>query len=311
MDAFQDLLTQSSGSQVSPELLEMLGRKAAQMFTAQGVPLNDGVRQVLADQPNLGTEHIRRIVEFANNAAFQELFEKGTDKNVHFPVADPGVVLRDARDGGTPAQDGKTLSGKDDFKMQPRHEGDLGEAELHQLFAPSSPDMSAGPPLAKAASAETMEVPHAFHANPVEDVYDAHVRMQGNREILRADNDVVQMKLKTAQQAFYEAVKNEVLSPEGAGLGGVLGALEKVAGSDRPAGAVRSVVVGLIDEGIPPILLEHSLTKMAGRVVNPEHQIIQTFLDLEKTAMDRLTLETAIKDLDQQIEKTAHFLRTH
>src|SRR3954463_14072601 len=99
---FENLLTQPSTPQVSPELLETLGRSASRMFLQQKVPLNDAVRQLVAEHPGLGDEHLRRIVEFANNTTFQEMFQGGTDKNVHFPVADPGVIVRDVKDGGSP-----------------------------------------------------------------------------------------------------------------------------------------------------------------------------------------------------------------
>jgi hypothetical protein len=121
MNPFESFLLSDAGRpQVGAEVLELLGRKAANQFLQDGTPLNDTVRQAVSDHPELGNEHIKRVIEFANNMAFQELFSKSEDKNVHFDIADPGVVIRDLKDGGSPAHDGKTMgSNLKDYHQPP------------------------------------------------------------------------------------------------------------------------------------------------------------------------------------------------
>lgn len=127
----QFLLSDSPQSGVSPEVLEMLGRKAATQFLNEGMPLNDSIAALVEQHPELQNEHIKRVVEFANNVAFQEMFSKSEDKNVHFDIADPGTIIRDMKDGGSPAHDGKALNtGSKDYLSPPTMEKDeFGDAD--------------------------------------------------------------------------------------------------------------------------------------------------------------------------------------
>lgn len=309
MDAFQDLLTQSPRSQVSPELLEMLGTQAATMFTEKGVSLNDGIVQILGEHPELGNEHIRRVIEFANNKAFQTMFEQGADKNVHFPVADPGVILRDAKDGGSPAFNGQTLDegGKKDYFSAPP-KPDQGDAELAQLF-PGQPQ-STQMPMSKVASAEEVfEDPHAVHANPVDDVYDAHVQMSATRDELATRNDAAEIEVKLASEDLLAAIKHEVLSHDGSGLPGVMAALEHVGGREKVAEILPGMIQQMIDGGVSPEVLDRSMTKTAGAVVNPRHPLVLAWSGLTKAAEQRRVLETALRDADLALAESSRFLR--
>ncbi len=309
MDAFQDLLTQSPRSHVSPELLEMLGTQAATMFTEKGVALNDGIVQLLADHPELGNEHIRRVIEFATNKAFQTLFEQGADKNVHFPVADPGVILRDAKDGGTPAFNGQTLDegGKKDYFSAPP-KPDQGDAELAQLF-PGQPQPTQMPMSKVAAAGGMFQDPHAEHANPVENVYDAHVQMTATRSELATRNDAAESEVKLASADLLEAIKHEVLSHDGSGLPGVMAALEHVGGREKVAKILPGMIQQMIDGGVDPGVLEQSMTKTAGAVVNPNHPLVLAWNGLTKAAEQRRVLETALRDADAALAESSRFLR--
>lgn len=158
MNAFEQfLMADSPQSGVSAEVLEMLGRKAAMKFLGEQVPLTQAVSDLVSEHPELGNEHIKRVVEFANNVAFQELFSKSEDKNVHFDVADPGEVIRDLKDGGSPAHDGKTLDRSKDYSGPPTMEKDQfadPESGMQHLQNMSGQDgrMGQGEPIAKVAS---------------------------------------------------------------------------------------------------------------------------------------------------------------
>lgn len=312
MDIFESLLTQSSGKQVSPELLEMLGRKASDLYRSQGIPLNQAVVQVASDHPDLGNEHIKRVVEFANNVTFQELFQNGEDKNVHFDIADPGVVLRDLKDGGTPAHDGKTLAGgMGDYKAPPTKAMASGgedtiDHQLGELFANrNSAGLNGGEnENVKMASAHVED--DGGHANPVEDVYDLQVRLQDARQRLASEHEAADLQVKEAQERLYQVIKNEVLDPHGAGLGGVIGALEKAASAELVAVVMEPAIERLSREGVPH--LSQSLEKRAGAVVNPEHALIVHWNELIKTAEDQVRLASALEEVDSGLAQTKGFL---
>ena len=346
MDPFAQLLTQSSGSNVAPETLEMLGRKASQLFQGEGIPLNQAVAQVAANHPELGNEHIKRIVEFANTVTFQEMFQNSDDKNIHFEVADPGVVLRDLKDGGSPEHSGKPLSsGKDylappqttdqglnqafedhflgqeknaaDWKMRAK---DLGHAAYKngKLLAGVTAAGAAAYTGARGAKRlidgkekkaseirEELAIDHERHANPIEDAYDTHVRLQATRDKLAESHEHMHRMLDDAREAFYSEVKSQVLHDDGAGLGGVISVLEKVAEEGIVEALLTPVVQRLSDEGVQPDTLNRSLTKVAGVVVNMEHPIIAQADAIVKIAGEIVRCSKAIDETDAMLEQTS------
>lgn len=299
MDPFEQLLTQSSGSNVPPETLEMLGRQASQLFQRQGVSLNQAVSQVLANHPELGNEHVKRIIEFANTVTFQEMFQNSEDKNVHFEVADPGVVLRDLKDGGSSNHAGKPLNTDYSSGPKPGQSADL-DAALMQQFTGSHPTPSDSESV-KVASAHE-EVDHERHANPIEDVYDTMIRLRATREKLAESYENMDLLMKTAQEDFYKQVRLQVLEPDGYGLGGVLSVLQKVASQDLVETIMAPVASRLVEEGHSERNLTASLRKTAGAVPNLQHPLFSSFDAIIKTAEEMVNCGRALDDVDQMLE---------
>lgn len=298
MDPFEQLLTQSSGSNVPPETLEMLGRQASQLFQRQGISLNHAVSQVLANHPELGNEHVKRIIEFANTVTFQEMFQNSEDKNVHFEVADPGVVLRDLKDGGSPNHSGKPLN--TDYFSSPNsgQSSDL-DAALMQQFTGSHPSPSDSESV-KVASANE-EVNHERHTNPIEDVYDAMVRLRATREKLAESYENMDLLMKTAQEDFYKQVRLQVLESDGYGLGGVLSVLQKVASQELVEIVMAPVADRLVKEGHSEKDLTTSLRKTAGSVPNLQHPLFSSFDAITKIAEEMVTCGQALDDVDKML----------
>lgn len=279
------------------------------MFQQQGVPLNQAITQLAAEHPDLGNEHIKRIVEFANTVTFQEMFQNSEDKNVHFEVADPGMVLRDLKDGGSPAHDGKTLQGgMGDYNTPPGAEakGMDGQPDLANLFQSQGQEQGAQGQV-KMASAE---VDHLSHSNPVDDVYDLHVRFQAAHDELSRANERWDLLVKEAKASLYKAVQEEVLSSTGAGLGGVVSALEKL-GSSRDVifDVLKPVIEKLASNGVPKNLLSRSLEKRAGVVINPRHPLVQAWSGLAKAAHEKVRTELALAEIDDGLSQTREFIK--
>jgi hypothetical protein len=77
-----------------------MGKQASQLYLAKGVNLNDAIVKLAAESPvQLGTEHVRRVAEFANNTTHQELFTKSADKLFSFPLADAERIIQDLHSG--------------------------------------------------------------------------------------------------------------------------------------------------------------------------------------------------------------------
>jgi hypothetical protein len=299
MNPFEQLLSQPSGSNVPPETLEMLGRQASQLFQTQGVPLNQAVSQVLSNHPELGNEHVKRIIEFANTVTFQEMFQNSEDKNVHFDVADPGVVLRDLKDGGSSSHSGRTLNTDYQRPPQPQQSGsnsDVDAALMQQFTGSSTPINEA----TKVAS--VTEVDHEKHANPIEDAYDAMIRLQATREKLAESHEHMDLMLAATHEDFYRQVREQVADPEGSGLGGVLGALEKVASQELLEVVMAPVAERLVKEGYNQQYLTQSMRKTAGAVPNLDHPLFSSFDAILKLANEMVICDRAISDVDKMLE---------
>ena len=85
-------------AKLSKEELESFGKQAAVAYMSTGCSLNDAIIKIAREHPSISSHQIKRIAEFANQETFSRLFadnEKyASDKNVEFPVADPGEILQ-------------------------------------------------------------------------------------------------------------------------------------------------------------------------------------------------------------------------
>jgi hypothetical protein len=289
MDPFsQEILSQPTGSRVAPEMLEMLGRKASQMYQQSGVPLNQAIRELAAQHPELGNEHIKRVVEFANNVTFQEMFQSSQDKDVHFEVADSGVVLRDLKDGGSPAHDGRPM---DDYSTAPKQS--LNDDVGSQIWPTDG------------------GVKVASNGATPDELYDHQQQLQGSLDKLAESYELAGYELSTARENLYNVVKHEILDPDGAGLGGVMGALTKLASEEMVAAILPGMVERLREEGFQPKQLEASLEKRAGVVVNPNHPLVVSFNHLIKVAHEMTVVGTAMAQTERELaEAKSEFRKT-
>jgi len=320
-DIFQELLSGSQPNSISAELLETLGKQAARRHLSKGDNLNETIQELVSQHPGIQNEHTKRIAEFANNQVFQELHSGDDDKNVHFDVADPGVIIRDLKDGGSPAHTGKTLNNGQD--SQKHSAGDAGSGDYGQApdEGPGSADSAIaehflqdqnsgaseqGEQISKTASALR---DHSLHANPIDDVYDTHVRLRASKEKLAEAHERFDLLFKQAEEDYYQAAKGEVLGHDGAGMAGVIQATKLAAPSDSVAfKALRKVAERLVDDGVPSG--ELLKTASSSRLVNPEHPMVLAFTGMVKAAWEKTRSDMAISEVKAGLEKTAAFLKS-
>jgi hypothetical protein len=321
MDVFEQLLTSSSSrGSVNPETLEYIGQKASNEYLEKRASLNKAIVKLAGQHPELNNEHIHRIAEFANNITFQQLFEQNKDKNVHFDIADPGVIIRDLRDGGTPAHSGKMLHNKADYFQAPIREekqaefGDL-ESGMNELMGREERAGSQGQGEAvpqvdyqKLASAG-LDPSWQGSANPVNDVFAEHKRLERAKEELSAAYETADLMYKQAQADFYRIVKGEVTAPDGAGLGLISAAFEKVAGAKIAEQELTPVVQRLMTDGVSGDALTAQLRKTAGKVLNLEHPLVSCSAGLIKAAHERKIAHSALLDLEKGLEATTAFFK--
>jgi len=85
-------------AKLSREELESFGKQAAVAYLSTGCSLNEAIIKIARQHPSISSHQIKRIVEFANQETFSRLFSDNekyaSDKNIEFPVADPGEILQ-------------------------------------------------------------------------------------------------------------------------------------------------------------------------------------------------------------------------
>jgi hypothetical protein len=323
-DIFEQLISGSRQDAPQPELLEALGKKAAAQYLQNGSVLNESIVKLASEYPNLGNEHLKRIAEFANNAVFQQLHSQSEDKNVHFDIADPGVIIQDLRDGGSPAHDGKTLntglpqnkrsyvpSPTTDYNAPPNvpnssgfSDTTSGMSELDRQNEVSGL-MGAGEPISKTASSHRGLV----HSNPLEDVFNTHIRVRATRDKLAEAHEHFDIALRTAKEDFYQGVKQIVLDPDGPGLMGVVNAVKLASPNDSFAFRVlKPVTERLVKEGAirPSTNLEKTA---AQKIVNFKHPVMVAYAGIMKMAEEKVRSLAALQEAEKALEKTAAFLK--
>jgi len=327
-NVFEQLISGTSHHAPQPELLEALGKKAAAQFLQNGDSLNESIVKLAAEYPHLNNEHVKRIAEFANNSVFQGLHSRNEDKNVHFPIANPGTIIQDLRDGGSPSHDGKTLNSglpqnkrssvplgyNSDYQLPPRSipntdgfaDQASGMAELDRRNQTEG-IMGTGEQIAKEASVSWS---HDHHANPVEDVFDHHIRLRAVKEKLASTHESFDLALKSAKEDFYQEVKQFVMDPDGPGLTSVVDAVKLASPNDSFAFQVlRTVSERLVKEGA---IKPYALRKMASqKVVNMKHPMMVAYAGIMKMAEEKVRSREAIREVDKSLDTTSAFLRKH
>lgn len=297
-DPFDFLLTDnSSSSGVAPERLEMMGKQAASMYLREGISLNDAIVKLASESSDLENEHIKRVVEFANTEVFKEKFENSDDKNVHFPIADPAVVIRDLKDGGSPAYSGRSM---DDYETPP----DNDNAGLQKVA-----EIALDPEgLIKVAEDQSTLTP-LRHANPVDDVYDLYQTVEAARDQLAATFAGSAHLAKEASEDFYQEVKKIVLSPDGIGFDGVAAALLKVGDVVEVNSSMSGVAIRLMEEEIASKDKLALINSKVGEIVNTDHPVVSTFETFCDAAAECIKYKIGTDMLTEQLNEIRDFIK--
>lgn len=274
----QTLLQQANARPVSGEELEVFGKAAASEYMrGRSATLNDAVVGTVK-QAGLSPEQVKRVVEFANTAAYLQEFKKegSTHKYIHFDggPASPSEVLKDLNDGG-----GGTVF-------------DRGMADYHQPPMPKTASVMqrnfSRLGLEKVASADPREdlLWGAFgveeeplpYADPWRESEDMREKLATMRDNLNSDLSMTEGEFRDITDQLYDMVKQAAMA--GTPLGYIVQAWQHVTPGDGFVKAAFSHIgPRLVEEGIFNYDgVGESLTKHASSgVVNPEHPLVGTF----------------------------------
>lgn len=314
----QTQLQQASARPISGSELETLGKHAACVYgKGCAKSLTEAVVETVK-QAGLSPEQVKRVVEFANTAAFVTEFRKegATTKYVHFDdgPADPADVLKDLNDGG-----GGTVfdRGTLDYSHTPQQHKQASAYGLHVRNLQSM-EKAAGVDLQDprdallAAAFNVSPEPPTPHANPFHDVQEAQDKLAAARDGALAELSELEVALLDVNRGLYHQVKQAALA--GVPLGHVLQAWHEVL-LPRPE-LVKSAwaMLGpkLFNEGVLTYeQLGDSLQKTAGsKQVNENHPIVKEFGAYCEAIEKIAALRAVYDECSQGIEKLRAFQKS-
>ena len=108
-DLTEYLLSDRSTATISPEMLELLGKQAANQYLDSGISLNESIAKLAGAHPDINVEQVKRVVEFANTAVHLGLHDKNKTAGAResypqFELADAGRIVQDLTDGARPTR---------------------------------------------------------------------------------------------------------------------------------------------------------------------------------------------------------------
>lgn len=282
---------EGSHREVQPERLQMLGKRASALFVEQGIPLTDAVVRVLSEENGLNRNHVQRVTEFANNYAFEDLFNK--------EASDHRVIDFGERGPADTAEVLKELNsvGREQIKMAAAR-----QPAISRRFIPGQDSARENyAPLTKTAAA----VSDYAYADPYKELGDLREEVRAARELMLTKVGEAGLEYDAACTQLYTLAKQAVL--KGVSPAEIAIAFTQIA-PDRVMVklALKEIAQRMDRDQIPAV----SLKKTAEvRVANADHPIMKAFNSFVKTAVDYFGKIKAAEDLSKEYSNVDRKLR--
>ena len=294
------LLSGKSHATISPEALELMGKKAATSFLADGVGLNDAIAKLAADYSDISPEQVKRVVEFANTAVYLAKHDQSkTAGDEHsypqFELADAGRIIQDLSDGARPTVVTKTDLDYTREAQKPKLASAPLDAALAEMFKTASADDADFSP-------ETV----------VHQLLSTKEMLQNLRHNLQDRYNQNESLFKEATAEFYVHAKQHML--DGGSLADVYSAASSTGVSDNHVRQVMGAVVGrLLSDKVASAkdlkmdMME--LKKKAHRDVNPEHGLVKSFAAAIMASNELQVLHDAMNDVNKEAASVQEFIK--
>lgn len=286
--AFAEALQGGSHSSISPEMLEAMGKEAANKFLGRNIPLNEAISKIAGSYPDISHEQVKRVCEFANTSVYLARHDQAKTAGAgssypQFDLADPARVIHDLNDGARPTSSTPTdvAYSRQASKSVEKTASADAEVAFNDLFLGG----------AKEVTTHTKE-------SAVEDVFALKESLVSTKDHLKAKGQELDSMFKEASEEYYELAKRHLIG--GGSFTDLLSAAQSIsAPTEKIAEVITQFTERLMAEKIASASTLkaacNDLEKVAHRVVNEKHQFVTTF--------------GALVDLDQQIEKVAVALK--
>ncbi len=294
------LLSGKSHANISPEALELMGKKAATSYLADGVGLNDAIAKLAADYSNISPEQVKRVVEFANTAVYLAKHDQsktaGADHSYpQFELADAGRIIQDLSDGARPTVMTQTDLDYTREAQKPKLASAPMDAALEDMF--------------KTASAEDSDFSEETVAQQLLDTKEMLNNLRHNLQDRFNQN---QSLFKEATAEFYVHSKQHML--EGGSLADIYSAAASTGTSENHVRQVMGAVVErlLSDKVASAKTLKadmSQLSKIAHRDVNPDHDLVKSFAAAMMASNEIQVLSNSIDEVNEESARVQDFIK--
>lgn len=296
--SFDNLLEPQGGyAHVSAEIMEQMGKEAANLFLKEGIPLNESISKLASSYHNFNSEQVKRVVGFANNAAYLGIHEKNKISGANssypqFELADPAKIIQDLGDGARPTVITKTDV---DYATPPIEKTSSSVEDLvSQLFG------------------ETTDHEPESRESILNSLTKTKYKLAGLLDSLVSSHERFDLLLKEASQDYYHTVRNHLLNG-GSFTDVVASARSNFETQEDFNDYIQPVVVKLLKEKIssPQKLTEEirGIEKVAHRVVNPTHPLVCGSMAIKTITEELVKTSMAIDNVSAQLAKVENFIK--
>lgn len=275
-----------AATEVSKEHLQQLGREAASLYGDRKGTMTDAVISVLEKEAGLTPEHVKRVVEIANNEAYRDEFDMMDGEhrivNLDGGPASPGVVLRELE-----MADSAPALVKSAARAAALRAFVPGEEEYEDFFDKEKTAHEEALPLSR---------PHG-------ELIDFRGQLQAARSHMMSKLSSAEITYDRVAGEMYNLVKQAVLT--GTSPAEVSVVFQRVSPSPVFTKlALRHIANTMQREDIPAVNASREKIKQASeRTLNAHHPLVESFASFTKVAEERASLIKGINEIDAQLKR--------
>lgn len=275
-----------AATEVSKEHLQQLGREAASLYGNRKATMTDAVVSILEKEAGLGPEHVKRVVEIANNEAYRDEFDTMDGEhrivNIGGGPASPGVVLRELEMADSAPALVKSAARAESFRAYVP-----GEEEFDGLFSKE-----------KTASEEQLPA-----SRPNSELIGLRDQLQAAKSHLMSKLSSAEIRYDRVAGEMFDFVKQAVLNGTSPAEVSVL--FQRVSPSPVFTKlALRHIANTMQSEVIPAVVVSKEKIKQASeRTINVHNPMVSTFLEFSKVAEERASTIHGVQEVDGQLKR--------
>lgn len=284
------LLNDRHAAKISPEMLEMMGKQAANRLIEDGVALNESIAKLAGAYPDINSEQVKRVAEFANTAVYLAKHDQaktaGADSSYpQFELADAGRIVQDLTDGARPTKVSPVDVAYGKLPLRTKISSATSDALLADMFG---------------VGVNEQDLQHTKEA-AVGELVDAKQNLVSLKENLARSNEQFDQLHKQASADYYDTVKRHLL--DGGSLNDVVRAAAEVLPKEKLSSALQPVVKELMRERVlSTVSIDRvDLEKVAHRKVDTAHPLVSLLGATASYKEELEKLSVALREVDQEL----------